>query len=148
MTVQTVQRRGCPVCGRTIYAEGAARIIEAARTNKEGQDLVDEFLTTKPWLRRRKATLVREADVAIVLDEYARTGTLRIPLELNDLDLSIGLREIKAGPGRFPFYEVTDERHAVTVTRLTHGFPKGPNLTPHGELDKAKWVMRQDMERP
>lgn len=148
MTVQTVQRRGCTVCGRTIYAEGAARIIEAARTNKEGQDLVDEFLTTKPWLRRRKTTLVREADVAIVFGEYARTGTLRIPLELNDLDLSIGLREIKAGPGRFPFYEITDEQHAVTVTRLTHGFPKGTDPTPRGELDKAKWVMRQDTERP
>lgn len=148
MTVQTVQRRGCTACGRTIYAEGAARIIEAARTDKQGQDLVDEFLTTKPWLRRRKKTLVREADVAIVFNEYARMGSLRIPLELNDLDLSAGLREIKAGPGRFPFYEITDQQHAVTVTRLTHGFPKGTDETPRKEIDMAKWVIRQDRGQP
>ncbi|MDQ2873819.1 MAG: hypothetical protein M3Y33_02960 [Actinomycetota bacterium] len=99
---------------------GASRIIEAARTDKQGRDLVDEFLTTRPWLRRRKTTLVREAAMAIVFNEYARTGTLRIPLELNDLDLSIGLREIKAGPGRFPFYEITDQKHPLTSSDKAH----------------------------
>ena len=67
---------------------------------------------------------------------------------MNDLDLSIGLREIKAGPGRFPFYEFTDQRHTVTVTRLTHGFTKGTDETPYKEINKAKWVMRQDKEQP
>ncbi|HUY44802.1 MAG TPA: hypothetical protein VMV92_03620 [Streptosporangiaceae bacterium] len=145
MTVQTVQRWGCTACGRTIYAQGAARIIEAARA-AEGRDLVDEYLTKKPWLLRRRKVHVNEADVALRFDEYARTGTLRIPLELNDLDVTIGLREIKVGPARFPFYELTDSAHAVTVTRLTHGFTKGTNKTPPRELRKAKAIMELDRQ--
>lgn len=138
----TVQTRGCAACGRTIYALGAARIIEAAWT-PEG-DLVQRYLSGKLWRFRRKKVLVREADVVAVFDEYAGTGTLRIPRELNDLDLAIGLREIKVGSARFPFYELTDSVHAVTVTRLTHGFTKGTEETPRGEIDKAKWTIEQD----
>lgn len=138
----TVQTRGCTVCGRTIYAQGAARIIEAAWT-PEG-DLVQRYLTGRPWRMWRKKVLVREADVVAVLDEYAGTGRLRIPRELNDLDLAIGLREIKVGSARFPFYELTDSVHTVTVTRLTHGFTKGTQETPRGDIGKAKWAIEQD----
>ena len=147
MTVQALRPRGCAACGRTIYERGIARIIEAARADN-GADLVEEYLTKKPWLLRRKKTQVNEADMAIVFEEYARTGTLRIPQELNDLDLSIGLREIKVGPARFPFYEPADPRHVVTVTRLTHGFTKGTVQTPRKEIDKAKHVMEQDRNQP
>jgi hypothetical protein len=147
LTVQTVQRGGCTACGRTIYAQGAAKIIEAARADG-GQDLIDEYLTKKPWLSWRKKVHVDEADVALRFDEYARTGTLRIPLELNDLDLTIGLREIKVGKARFPFYELTDPQHAVTVTRLTHGFTKGTEETPPRELRKAKAIMELDRQWP
>jgi hypothetical protein len=143
LTVQTVQRWGCAACGRTIYAQGAARIIEAARA-AGGQDLIDEYLTKKPWLLRRKKVLVNEANVALRFEEYARTGTLRIPLELNDLDVTIGLREIKVGKARFPFYELTDSQHPVTVTRLTHGFTKGTEETPLREISKAKAIMQLD----
>jgi hypothetical protein len=145
LTVQTVQRWGCTACGRTIYAQGAARIIEAARA-AGGQDLVDEYLTKKPWLLRRKKVRVNEADVALRFDEYARTGELRVPLELNDLDVTVGLREIKVGPARFPFYELTDSEHGVTVTRLTHGFTKGTDKTPPRELRKAKAIMELDRQ--
>lgn len=143
MTVQTVQRGECAACGRTVYAQGAAKIIEAARA-AGGQDLVDDYLTNKPWLLWRRRVLVIEADVALRFDEYARTGILRHPLELNNLDLSIGLREIKAGPARFPFYELTDSLHAVTVTRLTHGFTKGGDKTAPREIRKAKAIMILD----
>jgi hypothetical protein len=138
-----VQRPECTACGRTIYGKGAARIIEAART-ATGEDLVNEYLTSKSWLRRRKVELVDEALVALRFDEYARTGRLRVPLQLNDLDSSIGLHEIKAGPARFPFYEVTDRLHAVTVARLTHGFTKGGDKTPPREIRKAKAIIGID----
>jgi len=147
LTVQRVLRGECTACGRTIYAQGRARIIEAARADN-GKDLVDEYLTKKPWRLRRKQVDVREADVALIFDEYARTGTLRIPLELNDLDRAIGLREIKVGAARFPFYEFTDQQHAVTVTRLTHGFTKGGETTPPREIRQAKWVIDQDRQTP
>jgi hypothetical protein len=145
LTVQTVQRWGCTACGRTIYARGAARIIEAARA-AGGQDLIDDYLTKKPWLLWRKKVHVNEADVALRFDEYARTGSLRIPLEINDLDTAIGLREIKVGEARFPFYELADSAHAVTVTRLTHGFTKGTDKTPPRELRKAKAIMELDRQ--
>jgi hypothetical protein len=145
LTVQAVQRRGCTACGRTIYAQGRARIIEAAKARK-GEDLVNEYLTKKPWLLRRKPGNVNEFDVAMIFEEYARLGTLRIPLELNDLDRSIGLREIKAGAARFPFYELTDKLHHVTVTRLTHGFTKGDDKTAPREIRKAKAVMELDRQ--
>jgi hypothetical protein len=109
-----------------------------------GRDLIDEYLTKKPWLLWSKKVHVNEADVALRFDEYARTGRLRVPLELNDLDAAVGLREIKVGLARFPFYEFTDSVHAVTVTRLTHGFTKGTEKTPPRELRKAKAVMELD----
>jgi hypothetical protein len=126
-----------------IYARGAARIVEAARA-AGGQDLIDDYLTKKPWLLWRKKVQVNEADVALRFDEYARSGRLRVPLELNDLDTALGLREIKVGPARFPFYELADLAHTVTVTRLTHGFTKGTDKTPPRELRKAKAIMELD----
>ncbi len=147
LTVQLPQPRECPACGRTIYGRGLARVIEAARTAK-GNDLVDEYLAKKPWLLLRNRPQVSEADVAIVFDEYARKGHLRIPKELNDLDLSIGLREIKVGPARFPFYELVDQLHPVIATRLTHGFTKGTDKTPFKEIAKAKAVMEYDRSQP
>ena len=147
MTVQLPQRRECPACGRVTYGRGEARVIEAARTAK-GNDLVDEYLTKKSWLLLRNRPQVSEADVAIVFDEYARIGHLRIPRELNDLDLSIGLREIKVGAARFPFYELADELHPVIATRLTHGFTKGTDETPRKEIAKAKAVMEYDRSQP
>jgi hypothetical protein len=146
LTVQTVQRWECTACGRTIYAQGAARIIEAARA-AGGKDLVEEYLTKKPWLLWRRKVHVNEADVALRFDEYARTGTLRVPLELNDLDVTVGLREIKVGVARFPFFELTDSQHPVTVTRVTHGFTKGTDRTPLRELSKAKAIMDLDKQQ-
>ena len=147
LTVQPLQRGGCPACGRTTYGRGAARIIEAART-AGGDDLVNDYLTRKPWLLLRNKPRVSEADVAIVFDEYARKGYLRIPTELNDLDISIGLREIKVGAARFPFYELADQLHPLTVVRLTHGFTKGTDETPRKEIAKAKAVMEYDRNQP
>lgn len=145
LTVQAVQRSECSACGRTLYAQGAARIIEAARA-RGGKDQVDEYLTGRSWLLRRKVELVDEALIALRFEEYARTGSLRFPLQLNDLDKATGLREIKAGPARFPFYELTDEVHAVRVTRLTHGFTKGMTKTPPREIRKAKAIIEIDRQ--
>jgi hypothetical protein len=147
LTVQPLRRWGCTACGRTVYGRGVARIIEAARPVK-GDDLVEDFLTQKPWLLLRGKPRVSEADVALVFDEYARTGRLRIPTELNDLDLSIGLREIKVGVARFPFYELADQLHPVRVTRLTHGFTKGTVETPRKHIALAKAVMEHDRSQP
>jgi hypothetical protein len=105
-TVLTVHRQTCLHCGRTVYECGQARIIEAARTH-DGKEPVEEFLRRLEKPRRAKNTQ-RLADIAIVFEEYGRTGTLDIPRELNDLRRG-GLWEIKAGDVRFPFFEFTDK---------------------------------------
>lgn len=138
----TVHRQTCLHCGRTVYECGQARIIEAART-RNGEEPTEEFLQKLERSRKAKNT-ERLANIAIVFEEYGRTGTLEFPRELNDLGR--GLREIKAGDARFPFYEINDNVHPSVITRLTSGFPKGTIRTPRGEIDKALWVMREDRQ--
>jgi len=132
----TVQRIGCTNCGRTVYARGAARIVEAART-LDGEELVAEYLA--------KVSLAREADIAMVLDEYARLGVLRVPQQLNQLRGR--LMEFKVGDSRLPFYETRDAGHALMVARITHGFTKRSQRTPRRQIDRGIWVISQD-EQP
>jgi hypothetical protein len=138
----TVQRRGCSACGRKIYAQGSARIVEAAQT-LNGDEPAEDYLA-KLETSRRPAALRRLADIAIVLNEYAREGQLRIPLELNQLQDD--LWEIKVGDTRLPFYEFQDSVHGSMVTRLTHGFKKGQWPTPKGEIRRGMWIVGQDRQ--
>ncbi len=129
----TVQRIGCTTCGRTRYASGAARIVEAART-LEGEELVSEYMA--------KVSLAREAEIAMVLDEYARLGRLRIPLEMNHLQGR--LWEFKIGDTRLPFYETSDTAHSSIVARLAFGFTKREQKTPPRRIRRGLWVISQD----
>ncbi len=139
----TVRRRRCTTCHRSIIAQGPARIIEAART-LEGAEPAEEYIA-KLENSRRKTDLDRLAVVVIVLEEYARLGRLRIPLELNQL--RDDLWEIKAGVIRLPFYEPNDSSHVSVVTRLTSGFVKKQRNTPQGEIRRGIWVMGQDRQQ-
>jgi hypothetical protein len=140
----TVHRQTCGDCGRTVYASGQMRIIEAARIS-EGIEPVEAFLrgleTSRKGRSAQKNTL-RLADIAIRIETYARTGNLETPRELNDL--RDGLREIKAGDVRLPFYELIDENHLAMIARLTSGFFKGTQETPRKQIAKGLWVMRED----
>jgi hypothetical protein len=62
-------------CGRTIYEQGRARIIEAARV-LAGDQPVEELLVRLEASKKAR-DLQRLADVAILLEEYAREGHLR-----------------------------------------------------------------------
>ncbi|QIY95647.1 hypothetical protein HEP87_18415 [Streptomyces sp. S1D4-11] len=113
-------------------------MIEAARC-PDGC-LADDYLTS---LERSRKPRDRDklVDIALVFEEYAHTGELAIPRELNDL--VDGIREIKVGKHRFPFfYPRADSKFPV---RLTHGFLKGTVETPRQEINKAKWVRREDL---
>jgi hypothetical protein len=139
-TVLTVQRWRCTACGRTIYEQGRARIIEAART-RAGEEPVEELLTRLESSRKPK-DVDRFADAALVLEEYAREGTLEIPRELNHLREE--LWEIKPGDVRLTFYELNDAIHAVRVTRLATGFIKRQQRAPRREINRGLWVVRED----
>jgi hypothetical protein len=138
----TVQRRRCNDCGRTIYEQGRARIIEAARV-RTGNEPVEELLVRLENSRRSEDTQ-RLAGVAIQLEAYAQEGTLEIPRELNHL--RDDLWEIKAGDARLTFYKVTDDLHPVPVARLTSGFIKKQERAPRREIDKGLWVIREDQK--
>jgi hypothetical protein len=117
-------------------------MIEAARL-PDGSAPADDFLVmleeSKGELRRRLA------DIAVRFEDYAHRGTLRVPRELNDL--GDGIREIKAGNVRLPFFEIENQEHSpVGVVRLTNGFVKKTWNTPRKHILKAVWVRGKDQE--
>ena len=73
------------------------------------------------------------------LRRFADTGTLLVPLQLNDL--RAGIREFKMTTRRILFYHA-DQRAAGLVI-LTHGFSKRQQLTPRTEIDRALWIRQQ-----
>lgn len=84
--------------------------------------------------------LIRLTDSLIRLEDFARTGSLDIPRELNDL--RDGIKEIKVGDVRWLFYEPAPR--ACASVRLTHAFLKGTQRTPRREIDLALWIRRED----
>lgn len=86
----------------------------------------------------------RLADVATVVETYARTGELEKPRELNDLEGD--LRELKAGDVRLSFYEVTDDLHGKPVIRLTEGFLKTQLPTQRKHINWGLRVVREDRQ--
>jgi hypothetical protein len=103
-----------------------------------------EELLVRLEASKKARDLQRLADVAILLEEYAREGTLETPRELNHLRAE--LWEIKPGDVRLTFYELTDSLHSVGITRLTTGFIKRQERTPRREIDRGLWVMGEDEE--
>ncbi|WP_329092366.1 hypothetical protein [Streptosporangium sp. NBC_01469] len=81
------------------------------------------------------------ADIIIRLERYAATGTLAVPRELNDL--RDGIREIKVGDVRLPFFDVPGS--VANAIRLTSGFLKKSWQTPRGYIDEAIWVRKEDL---
>ncbi|WP_156056496.1 hypothetical protein [Streptosporangium roseum] len=81
------------------------------------------------------------ADILVRLERYAVTGTLAVPRELNDL--RDGIREIKAGDVRLPFFDVPGS--IANAIRLTSGFFKSSWKTPRKHIDEAIWVRREDL---
>jgi len=117
-------------------------IIEAARL-ADGTEPVWEYLDPLMKSRRRGGeNLRRMADIVVVLDDFASTGILEVPRELNYLRDDIW--EIKAGDARLPFFYVNDQRHGAAA-RITSGFTKRQEETPAKQINKALWIRREDL---
>ncbi|SNQ48624.1 hypothetical protein FRACA_2610010 [Frankia canadensis] len=110
-------------------------MIEAARAPSGG---VEEFLRS---LEGSPAGLRDLADIAVRFEAYAHDEILSFPRQINDL--ADGLRELKVGKIRLPFFET--EHLGMTAARLTHGFRKNTDYTPRGEIDRAKRVRGEDV---
>jgi hypothetical protein len=117
--------------------------IEAART-RDGGEPVEEYLQklerSPGHGRRNEAKL---ATILIRFEDFASTGYLEQPRELNHLQDEIW--EIKAGVSRLPFFYVNDEPHG-RVIRLTNGFDKKEEITPVARIRRAVWVRDQDAQ--
>lgn len=111
-----------------------------ARTST-GREPVEEFLAELEKSKKWKDT-ERIADIADLLEKYARFGQLEIPRELNYLRGD--LWEIKPGDVRLPFYEVNDASHNITVVRITGGFFKTQLLTQRRHINWGLRVVRED----
>ncbi|WP_062345959.1 hypothetical protein [Herbidospora yilanensis] len=114
-------------------------MIEAART-RAGECRADDFLRRLEESRQPKDA-ARLADVLIRMERYAVTGSLAVPRELNNL--RDGIREIKAGDVRLPFFEVPGS--AADAVRLTSGFIKQSWRAPRKYIDEAIWVRTEDL---
>jgi Phage derived protein Gp49-like (DUF891) len=122
------------------------KLIEAARAS-DGREYAEEFLLALRQSAQRTSRSAgkdrsRLADVAVRFEDYAQSGSLKIPRELRR-DLRPGLSEIKAGDVRLLFYELSLSDHG-DVVRLTNGFVKRTERTPRKVLDRAAWVMKGD----
>lgn len=132
----------CGDCGRPVLERGRLFVIEAAIDNSGAHPSV-EFLRQYESGSRQKRQIY--ADLLIRLEDFANTGTLMVPRELNELRK--GIWEIKAGKARLPFYYIPDPATCAAV-RITHGFTKNTDRTPLGEIDRAIGIRRADQERP
>ncbi|MFC8778844.1 hypothetical protein [Streptomyces nigra] len=112
-------------------------MIEAARKT-DGSYECDEFLL-KLETSRKRSDRARLADILMVFEDFAYRQ-LTFPREINDLEK--GIRELKPGDVRLPFFEVPGT--SVGAVRLTHGFIKRSRRTPRGEIRKAVWVREED----
>jgi hypothetical protein len=117
--------------------------IEAART-RDGLEPVEEYLRKlekSPGHGRRNETKL--ATILIRFEDFATTGYLEQPRELNYLEDDVW--EIKAGVSRLPFFYADDAPHGKVI-RITSGFDKKQESAPAREIRKAKWVRDQDAQ--
>ncbi|WP_157876333.1 hypothetical protein [Streptomyces sp. Root264] len=112
-------------------------MVEAART-VDGSYPCDDFLLELEASKKKKDR-ERLAVILIVLEDFAHRK-LTFPREINDLE--DGIRELKPGDVRLPFFDVPGTK--VGAVRLTHGFFKGTPWAPKGEIRKACWVREED----
>lgn len=140
MTVRTNGR--CADCGRWVLEDGPMRRVEAAWdvNGRAAAVLWLESLETGR-LRRRYVSLL--ADLAIRLEDFCQTGTLRVPEQLNRLTPLIW--EIKAGTLRLLFFHVPNT--TTGSVRATHGFIKNSQKTPQPEIRRAEAIRREDLKR-
>ena len=85
-------RHECVTCGCTVIENGVKLLIEAARV-ADGREPAVEFLDA--LANGKKKDLERLAKLMVRFEEYARTGRLVVPRELNEL--RNGFWEVKAG---------------------------------------------------
>jgi hypothetical protein len=139
-TVLTVRREVCPSCGYLLYERGRSKLIEAARTS-DGREPAEEFIVALEASRKWKDTQ-RIADIVTLFEQYAGTGELEEPRELNHL--RDDLWEIKPGDVRLSFYEIEHGAHDLPVIRLTTGFFKTQWPTQERHIRWGLRVMRED----
>ncbi len=143
---------GC-TCGRLVIEDGKRKRLEAA-WDERGEHVVIQWFwrllrgawgDEPGWLRRLGVGVRLEilADLSMRFEEYCNTGTLRIPRELNELDKSKGLLEIKVSNARVPIFDCTE----YGTTRCTHGFYKKQQSTPRNEINRGLAIMRADKSR-
>lgn len=132
----------CSDCGRPVLEQGRHHVIEAAFDSLGAWPSLEYLSEYEKGNRRQRQAY---ADVLIRLEDFAHTGTLIIPRELNEL--RDGLWEIKVGKIRLPFYYTPAPARCGTV-RITHGFTKNTDRTPLREIDRASGIRREDRKRP
>lgn len=134
----TVRTATCPRCARICYQEGGVYAVEAAR-RLDGTAPAHRYLDD--LLRQGRQDLV--AKLLLRMEDLARTGTLLVPGEMNDLNH--GLWEIKVQDARMPFY-YNSSHPDIDSVRLTSGFKKKMRFTQRRDISFARIVWNEDLK--
>jgi hypothetical protein len=107
----------------------------------DGREPIEEFFAEA---LKNPRMVDRLAAIAIRFEEFARTGTLVVPDQLNDL--GFGIWEVKAETLRAAFY-YKEDHPSIRAVRLTNGFVKRQQRTPQKEIRFARKVREEDVQR-
>ncbi|HET8660144.1 MAG TPA: hypothetical protein VFM55_14240 [Micromonosporaceae bacterium] len=129
MTV--LNRSICEDCGRILYERGGHLMIEAARM-ATGTAPADTFMAEL----ERSGQLDKLADIAIRFEDFARTGTLSVPVQLKHIEN--GIHQVKAVTVRLLFYYTNHFSHETV--RLTNGYIKRARECPPKYIRLARRV--------
>ncbi|BDD73558.1 hypothetical protein GCM10023177_34480 [Streptomyces violaceoruber] len=135
--ITELNRQECTDCSRIYYERGRRHMVEAARTAEDSYPCDDFFRELET--SKKKKDRERLATILMVLEDFAHRE-LAFPREINNLE--DGIRELKPGDVRLPFFDVPESR--AGAVRLTHGFIKGTPWAPRGEIRRAFWVREED----
>lgn len=132
----------CENCGRWIYAEGPALVIEQANGDDPPQ-ACNYFNRLQE--SRTKSEQMRLADIAVRFEFYSVYGHLEPKREIRHLSGSTW--EIKTAEDRILFYEVPATRDHKRAVRVTNCCEKSKSKTAEGTLPKKHIRKAQAIEK-
>lgn len=144
MTVPALNRSTCSVCGRPVFADGVASVVEGGLDDARNCPVHEQLERMRTSSKRSMRD--RYSDLAVRFRDFADFGALEIPGEMRQLKGE--LWEIKTSEDRILFYEVKPAGHKRAI-RILDCFEKKFNKTPQGKaprkiFDRGDWMIRRD----
>jgi len=144
MTVQSQSGITC-ACGRYMYKNGTALIVEAAKDPNGASVIIAQLEALRTSKNRKKRQ--RYEDLNERFRILAAYGELEIPGEMRPIRDE--LWEIKTASDRVPFYRGPASKTHKQFARLAFWFEKAKGKTQQGKMpqkliNKGLWIVKAD----